>query len=1659
MSAKMRARVIIIAAVAALLGHCAKERDPVDRVQPYAIDKAYFIGEDFTDTTDDPEFYSRNFVIDVGYGASSSGLFTSTYADQVGRIKWQITEDYLIGRAAYERIEGTDGKGEPKRDAYGSAIGSATNDGIIAAMFAIDSHFDIVNAYNPTTGEKLNVIEENDQDRPWYERQYMRVDWSKNLNTDSYDFDTLSLMGVYGGIEYEPVSYFVEDPSDPDAPLFALEEGYFDVTTKAFAEPKEIDLSGMGWGIDSYPACFLPDEFFGGSEPVGSCNPVEITLRHSFVRVDRDGDGVEDSDYEPREYDGWRFQAYGGFYTDRFGYDRGYGMTDAEWHRMLNRLNIWERSHYYDEPETMTGWTPCNTEETTPAGFDPNRDDDEDGTADECASVTALSGFKGSRCDVFKRRCTLPYRARKTKPIPFYYTDTGNSEYFEPSARALHDWDVALRSAVQTARYTECVKTEVNGTRGRNEQKAVCQEAYPVWHGQMDDQQDAIALALEVDDCRTGRAYKGEDCRAVADAVAARRGLRGEGVIETAKMPEMLTLCHSPVAFDDPKICGPDRLPEGVTRETCIAAKNLGGDDVPASLQAVLDVGDLKNVKALVKACNTARRVRHGDLRYHVLNVIDAPQEPSPWGIMTSSIDPLTGETIASNCNVWSHVTDLYAQKIVDQMRLIKGDLDVDDVTEADYVADWVQAADAASKGGVFGTVSRTQVSNRLSEFLMREPNPDLLDEIEAGEVNGRPISATERALAEEIKERMDTFRAEAATASTQSAIYEARRRAARGTEFEAGLMTDAVMQQRGVDEMALNQSVMDFASPLRGGNPSIQRDVQLMMQNHLPGRHACMLEADHGAETPAALKPLADIIEEKFGAFGSGETAEKIEKIERIRRYLAQNMHYGVITHEIGHTIAHRHNFVSSSNAWAYMPQYWQLRTRDGRETDECHDVTSDGAACVGPRYYDPLTETESGNLIHMFMASSIMEYQGDVTQDFVGTGIWDFAAARMFYGDVVSVISDENFNADMEKKYTAYARNVYGFGGIAGIGYTYDGEEIHYSALQNRIGMIKDCREVESLEAFKPGRYNEEESGEWHPVLDGKIVAPDRGRYTRCRQPEVDYVNWSDTESGRYDDEDRVVEPYAFGTDSWADLGNISVYRHDNGADPYEIFNYMITQKELSYIFDKYRRGRSDFSVRYASNRSLARYNAKIRDGAKGLGLYRNIYEQVAMGAGNNPDIYWPAFISAYGERFRTNILAATYAFDYFARELARPEAGPHGYAKVDRDRILRSGEPVGDRVYETGPFSLDRESLNVNIPNGPTGYFGLMSPGGERLENQLADDQGEFDRDYTMNCGSYYDKLNVAMLLTESVDNFISSDRTDFYDPRFRSVSMADLFPDGYRRLIANALTDDEYLKGPRIATDDEGTPLTDRDGYPLNGIGWTSWWGETPVHCFPEDGLTTCGDAFGDLGDAAPEYTAPVDSQIGWEQQKFLIAWTLLYLPENEKQNWLDQLRLWELGRDADPGFENRLELHVPDGRVYVAKTLGTEEIFGRTVQKGIAARVLEYANELLNEAYETEPLSGADGRTIGYRPVLDGEGQPVVRFDPRMIPDGLVFEDDPETAFPGLSENCTDTDSSGCTCNDNWSCMMLRNYLSVPAFLRQAIDAYDMADPELEGIWN
>jgi hypothetical protein len=1591
------AGVIVVTAGGAV--GCAQERAPINRVQANALAKSFFVGADLKDVTDDPEFYMHNTVIDVGYGAAQDGLFTSTYAQPVSRIRWQVTEDHLIARLAYEQIEGSDTKGMK----HVGLIKKPTNDGQIVASYRIQSHFDIRRSYNPATGEESNVVEENQSDRTWDQREYMRVDWSMNESPGAYDFDTLSMMGLYGGIEYSPLSYSVLDPADPDAPHFDAEKGYFDITNKAYAQPALIDLSSLGWGIDTFPACYLPGEFAGGTDPYGNCNPTEITLRQSFKKV-------VDNDFEAFDMDGYRFQAYGDFQSEYKGYDREYGMVDDKWFRFGARYNMWWRSHFYGDPEAMTGAIACDTRETTavPTGdpaADPNRDLDNNGTADECEAAGP-----GSRCDIFKGKCTLPFTQRKLVTIPWYINGATTTEIdnyvwqieqekaksepdqkkldelnaaiakaqkagedlFEATDWAVQEWDLAMKTAVQTSRLVECRKT--GGTD--------CATKYAMWNGQQDDIDEAIEISRDLNACYRANGWESTKC--IADAKAAAAALP-EGVGEISKngisavvaSQSVIVLCHNPVIKGDHPSCGAEGL-----------------------------------------------SARVGDLRYNTVLNIDKPQQPSAWGIMVDADDPVTGEKVASSINIWTHVTDLATTGLVDLVRYMNGDLDISEITEGSYVHDWVKAQkiEAGAAGGG-ALMTRDEVNARLAaaakvdsktyfELTKNGVTPQALDVIAKG------------------KAKLGDVAVDASVVSPNSLIVAARMNKARGSEAEAKLINPAMLQLAGMKgNTPVAGIAAQMASPFGLNNPKVRSQLRQMKENALAARGVCMI---HEAPEASALTGIADALKKKFPVAEGESALDRKGRYEKMLRYLRRRYHYAVIAHEMGHSIGLRHNFVSTYAGLFFRPQYWQLRTKNGKMLKECTDATDDGNSCTGPRYFDPVTQEEQSQLIWMYQHSTVMDYPGDVSQDLVGLGVYDFAATRMFYGDNVSV-----YDASLGKDYQAGGKVGVGltiatdtFGGLAGITYGLKGQQgaddFHYSQLQKNYKVINNCYDVTPTQ---PKWWKEDVDGVWDQSLDGRVVSVD-GKVQKCRQMPVDYAGWSqlrlpdtkwdankkayvvdtkhtDTNNGFYRGGPSIFDtnredpkapklvrvPYAFATDNWADTGNVSVFRHDNGADPYEQTMFLITTQENRHIFDNYRRNRMSFNVRAAADRSFGRYNEKLLGISGGIGFYGTIYQDLAVNQGFSFETLWPLIVEG---SLKGNILAATVAFDHFARQLSRPQPGVHYYKDpAVKDPVLHSDDDSDDYGAGTnfGPGASNSPE-KIRIPNGTTGYLRDVGFGGHPLENGLSDKHGDYDSSYTDHAGSYYDKINTAILLSESEDRFISQSRRDFYDARFRAVGMADVLPDGFRRLLANALTGDRSMLAPRAVSSKNADPVkrnpildatadTSRDPdakkYPKRPLGWTSWWPtEGPAVCFATNGKNICTDYLG--GDLKPEAIpsdemAYVDPQIGWEVQKFLIAWTLAYIPANEKSTWLDQFKIFRVSADNEPFNENRIEWQDPaSGDIYYAASFGKECLFGNNsatdeascvaaggkyVQKGIGARVLEWANHLTAMGYSLE----------------------------------------------------------------------------------------------------
>ena len=426
---KMRAwlPMILLATVAT---SCVETQPPVNRVQPNVTRKADLLGG---------EWYLHQTVVDTPYTADF------TFVGETGeleRIVFEIQEDFLVARRAYENVAGADGEG---------VNGTTETGGAPVAMYRISSHFDIRHQYNPVTGERLNVVEENTTDRPWDERDYMRVDWSENVVSNP---NFMMLARYFNGLEMEPVQWFVQDEDDPNAPTFVREDpededsriGYMDITNKMFVRPTTTDIPGLG----PLPSCFLFQIFDGN--PV-DCAAAEITVRSSFMRVD------ETRDYQPMVYTGDRMDRFGYFVTERPGYDEAYGLVEPARYRFVNRHNLWAQSHLRDEAGELYA----------------------------CASDADCADGRGSRCDLDLGRahrelddaghvqgaCTVPFRDRAIRPVVYHLTENFPADLMPEMQMLEREWNSTLVETIDSLRENECAANaggECASERGRDPQ-------------------------------------------------------------------------------------------------------------------------------------------------------------------------------------------------------------------------------------------------------------------------------------------------------------------------------------------------------------------------------------------------------------------------------------------------------------------------------------------------------------------------------------------------------------------------------------------------------------------------------------------------------------------------------------------------------------------------------------------------------------------------------------------------------------------------------------------------------------------------------------------------------------------------------------------------------------------------------------------------------------------------------------------------------------------------------------------------------------------------------------------------------------------------------------------------------------------------------------
>src|SRR5690554_652959 len=383
---------------------CVEQVGDINRVQPNAVEKALFENDD--------EWYMRQTVTDTDMAGS---MVFAAMESSTKRVRWTVTENFLYAHSTVELADGLmDGFDEDESRRLG-----------VVAAYPIMGHFDIQRAYNPSTGEPSNQIVENMSDRPWYERDYMRVAWDRNMVDGMQMFQNQLGRFASAGLTIP------QEDGKVDKDRTRISDTYIDTVAEYSYEP------------DIY-ACFGAYGF----DTIFSCEGGRVRVRSSFLKV------PEEETYIPLQYtDNVEVTRDGSEYGDPLlvasivDQDLGYEV-EVECNEQVRG---WMLAQYGYEWERLCA----------PATFDYHQRfgyfrtervvwDRFVGTADESRRYYA------NRWNIWQTMLDengneLPFADRTPKPITYHL----NAEYpefmFEAAQVTADEWDKAFRHAVKVA--------------------------------------------------------------------------------------------------------------------------------------------------------------------------------------------------------------------------------------------------------------------------------------------------------------------------------------------------------------------------------------------------------------------------------------------------------------------------------------------------------------------------------------------------------------------------------------------------------------------------------------------------------------------------------------------------------------------------------------------------------------------------------------------------------------------------------------------------------------------------------------------------------------------------------------------------------------------------------------------------------------------------------------------------------------------------------------------------------------------------------------------------------------------------------------------------------------------------------------------------------
>ncbi len=948
-----------VLALASLATGCSEERPVRSFAQPNLMRKADLVGDlasynnamTGAATNPLPTWYYLQTVIDA---PPSNGTMFVGLSSELIKGRFDIQEGYLYYRRSYEQIGGTeDMKAYDPRGYRGQPL----------AAWKVSSHFDLIRDYSSVTGEQTNKIIES-QERPWQEREFIRIDWSQNLVTDYIGIGLNLFFGKDDGITVQPVSFWEADPTSPDGfykefaqtptdmtgqplagdPLSQAlldaefqpnELTYFDVTNEIVLTPQDLNLVAEQNGTQqkiSYPKCFLANE-------IDDCASQIIKVRHGFAKIS------DKHDYVARDWDGIQMQRFGIWDVglNRLTYNRNYGITNTGFVRHAARFNLWKQSY----PKDKSGHVkliPCADGQGNDQCGDKNalgnaRADSEPGL--QCGEYSDGTEILAV-CQIApqdRQLRTIPYyaqsseRERHTGKVGFYDRDIfGGAGIYDGGVEVVRQWNEALKTA-----YTDATKD-----RGAD------------------------------------RFLAADNAGKIADR-------------------DILVLCHVPVKLRDDST-GPKDADACWQNLTPLRYYDTHGNPV--------DVRDENG--------DPVYRPRQGDPRRSTIFWVNQMQASGPLGYGPPLFDPQTGETISGQAYIFGAALETYATRSRDLALLLINQIKSSDYIDGANVAAWVQA-------NRNGTANREEKTFTHDDLMNRSLSMDFNWAL--GLSPEAPLKPdTVQSMQDSMTARSERIYATGVFGTGQGDPAADRRNRLHNQPLESMLIQPDQLQGLGrgapVKWEALTDAEKARVSPLR--SQVVEEAVSQRLDN------MAALGVDFGdffdegiLQRVLLAQKDPTLVDPTNKGCDDGRGDKTCFDSEKLRLQLKKDIFVGVTLHEMGHNMGLRHNFRASYDAMNYFPDYWQLRDKGRAATKNCLGQPY-GPPVVGdpfegqlrPRYVNrpggATSDVECNGSIREYQYSSIMDYGAEFNSDLHGLGSYDKAAMKFSYAQYLEAFTD---------------------------------------------------------------------------------------------------------------------------------------------------------------------------------------------------------------------------------------------------------------------------------------------------------------------------------------------------------------------------------------------------------------------------------------------------------------------------------------------------------------------------------------------------------------------------------------------------------------------------------------------------------------------------